>query len=74
MVDERLYGSQQCVLAAQKATCILGHIKRGALGTVSYVIAPSCSALLRPPLEYCNQVWSSSLRTLSYWSMPGGGP
>ncbi|PKU46264.1 hypothetical protein llap_3432 [Limosa lapponica baueri] len=50
--------SRQCVLAAQRANCILGRIKRSMTSRLQEVILPLYSALVRPHLEYCVQLWS----------------
>jgi len=57
-VDEKLDMRYQYALAAQKANCILGCIKRSGASIVREVILPLYSALVRPHLESCIQLWS----------------
>jgi len=61
-VDVKLDLSQQCALTAQKANCTLVSIQRSMAGRVREVILPLCSALVKPHLEYCLQVWSPQYR------------
>jgi len=58
LVDEKLDMSQQCALAAQKANHILGCIKSSVASRSRNGILPLCSALVRPHLESCIQLWS----------------
>ncbi|GAB0185771.1 hypothetical protein GRJ2_001042400 [Grus japonensis] len=57
LVDEKLNMSRQPVLADQKANRVLGCIKRSVTSRSREVILPLYSALMRPHLEYCVQLW-----------------
>ncbi|KFU84010.1 hypothetical protein M959_09492, partial [Chaetura pelagica] len=62
VVDEKLDMSCQCELAAQRANHILGCIKRSMTSRAGEAILPLCSALVRPHLEYCIQLWNPQYR------------
>ncbi|GAB0209091.1 hypothetical protein GRJ2_003374800 [Grus japonensis] len=57
LIDEKLSMSRQCTLARQKANHVLGCIKRGVTSRSRDMILPLYSALVRPHLEYCVQLW-----------------
>jgi len=62
LVDEKLNTSRRCALAAQKATRTLGCIKSSVGSRAREGILPLDSALLRPHLESCVQLWSPQHR------------
>ena len=56
-MDEKLDMSWQCVFAAQKANTIPGCTKSSMASRLRGVILPLYSALVRPHLQNCLQLW-----------------
>ena len=57
LVDEKLDTSRQRALTAQEANPILGCITSNVASRSRERILPLDSALLRPPLQHCVQLW-----------------
>jgi len=72
LVDEKLDVSHRCVLAVQKANCILGRIKRSVASRSREVIVPLCSGETPPGVLYPALEPPSTRRTWMCWSR--GGP
>jgi len=62
LVVEKLNMTWQCVLAAQKAFCVVGCIPSSRARRLRDIL-PLCSALVRCPWESCVQLWSPQYRT-----------
>jgi len=61
MITQDLKVSQQCQLACNKASRILGLIKRTIMSKDPYILLRLYKSLVRPHLEYCIPAWSHTI-------------
>jgi len=62
LIDEKFNMTCQCALTPLKSNCVLHCIKTSVASRLKEVILPLCSALVRPHLESCVQLWSPAHR------------
>jgi len=62
LIDKKLHMTCQCELKAQKANHILGCTKSSMASRSREVTLPLYSALMRPHMESCIQLWSPQHR------------
>ena len=57
-VDGKLNRSQECALAAKRASRVLGCMKASVARRLREVIVPLYAALVPPHLKFCVQFWA----------------